>query len=175
MEHCGDDFLAALADAMQGTEDWEDLEAIESEACGTLNKIIETEEVVVADNRTEVSQGCLTEEATKRLSSSIDDEDSDLEVLSQKDGHFFSSNSKRGQSATQSGGDQPLTSTVRDPYSFYVRSDHFHPRFNSYLSDTLYISEIYVFLYPISEGNTHNISLKIGKLLWYLKETNWTL
>lgn len=36
MEHCGDDFLAALAESMQDTEDWDDLQAIESEACGAL-------------------------------------------------------------------------------------------------------------------------------------------
>ncbi|CAK9188011.1 unnamed protein product [Ilex paraguariensis] len=36
VEHCGDDFLAALAESMQDTEDWDDLQAIESEACGTL-------------------------------------------------------------------------------------------------------------------------------------------
>lgn len=37
MEHCGDDFLAALAESMQNTEDWDDLRAYESEACGALN------------------------------------------------------------------------------------------------------------------------------------------
>ncbi|CAN4110993.1 unnamed protein product [Withania somnifera] len=36
VEHCGDDFLAALAETMQDTEDWDDLQAIESEACGAL-------------------------------------------------------------------------------------------------------------------------------------------
>ncbi|OIT37465.1 PREDICTED: ATP-dependent DNA helicase Q-like 1 [Nicotiana attenuata] len=36
VEHCGDDFLAALAESMQDTEDWDDLQAIESEACGAL-------------------------------------------------------------------------------------------------------------------------------------------
>lgn len=36
MEHCGDDFLAALAESMQDTEEWDDLQAIETEACGAL-------------------------------------------------------------------------------------------------------------------------------------------
>ncbi|XP_060167266.1 ATP-dependent DNA helicase Q-like 1 [Lycium barbarum] len=36
VEHCGDDFLAALAESMQDTEDWDDLQAIETEACGAL-------------------------------------------------------------------------------------------------------------------------------------------
>ncbi|URE15259.1 hypothetical protein MUK42_32554 [Musa troglodytarum] len=39
VEHCGDDFLAALADSIQDKEDWDDLQAIESEACGALNDI----------------------------------------------------------------------------------------------------------------------------------------
>lgn len=39
MEHCGDNFLAALADFNQDKEDWDDLQAIESEACGALNDI----------------------------------------------------------------------------------------------------------------------------------------
>ena len=123
MEHCGDDFLAALADAMQDTEDWEDLEAIETEACGTLSKIIETKVsndhgvgTQPASARSGVgkerSHGHSPEEALKRLSSSIDDEDSDLEVLSQMNGHSFNSNRKQGQTSTQALRSQPLISTV---------------------------------------------------------------
>ncbi|XP_059440093.1 ATP-dependent DNA helicase Q-like 1 isoform X2 [Corylus avellana] len=41
VEHCGDDFLAALAESMQDTEEWDDLQAIESEACGTLSNIFD--------------------------------------------------------------------------------------------------------------------------------------
>ncbi|KAK6911631.1 DEAD/DEAH box helicase domain [Dillenia turbinata] len=41
VEHCGDDFLATLAESMQGTEDWDDLQALESEACGTLNHLFD--------------------------------------------------------------------------------------------------------------------------------------
>ncbi|XP_062144596.1 ATP-dependent DNA helicase Q-like 1 [Alnus glutinosa] len=41
VEHCGDDFLAALAESMQDTEEWDDLQAIESEACGTLSSIFD--------------------------------------------------------------------------------------------------------------------------------------
>ncbi|KAI6684567.1 hypothetical protein NL676_030480 [Syzygium grande] len=36
VEHCGDDFLAELAETMQDTEDWDDLQAAKSEACGVL-------------------------------------------------------------------------------------------------------------------------------------------
>ncbi|KAK9292465.1 hypothetical protein L1049_020438 [Liquidambar formosana] len=41
VEHCGDDFLAALAESMQDSEDWDDLQAMESEACGTLNNMFD--------------------------------------------------------------------------------------------------------------------------------------
>ncbi|KAI3695072.1 hypothetical protein L1987_78060 [Smallanthus sonchifolius] len=36
VEYCGDDFLASLAETMQGSEDWDDLQNLETEACGTL-------------------------------------------------------------------------------------------------------------------------------------------
>ncbi|KAL6964669.1 DNA helicase [Sarracenia purpurea var. burkii] len=41
VEHCGDDFLAALAESMQDSEDWDDLQAMESEACGNLSDIFD--------------------------------------------------------------------------------------------------------------------------------------
>ncbi|PSS28853.1 ATP-dependent DNA helicase Q-like [Actinidia chinensis var. chinensis] len=43
VEHCGDDFLAALAESMQDSEDWDDLQAMESEACGTLSGIFDAD------------------------------------------------------------------------------------------------------------------------------------
>lgn len=39
MEHCGDEFLARLAESIQDTEEWDDLQAMESEACGALNNM----------------------------------------------------------------------------------------------------------------------------------------
>ncbi|KFK37983.1 hypothetical protein AALP_AA3G055000 [Arabis alpina] len=39
VEYCGDDFIAALADFDQGTEEWDDIQAIESEAQGTLDEM----------------------------------------------------------------------------------------------------------------------------------------
>ncbi|KAI6684658.1 hypothetical protein NL676_030571 [Syzygium grande] len=36
VEHCSDDFPAELAITMQDTEDWDDLQAAESETCGVL-------------------------------------------------------------------------------------------------------------------------------------------
>ncbi|XP_027366802.1 ATP-dependent DNA helicase Q-like 1 [Abrus precatorius] len=41
VEHCGDDFLAALAESMQATEEWDDLQEMESQACGTLTHIFD--------------------------------------------------------------------------------------------------------------------------------------
>ncbi|PWA64263.1 hypothetical protein CTI12_AA346220 [Artemisia annua] len=35
-EHCGDDFLASLAETMQDSEDWDDIQELETEAGGTL-------------------------------------------------------------------------------------------------------------------------------------------
>ncbi|KAI6684660.1 hypothetical protein NL676_030573 [Syzygium grande] len=36
VEHCSNDFLVDLAVTMQDTEDWDDLQAAESEACRVL-------------------------------------------------------------------------------------------------------------------------------------------
>lgn len=36
VEHCGDDFLAALAESMADQEDWDDLQAMEVEGCGAV-------------------------------------------------------------------------------------------------------------------------------------------
>lgn len=41
VEHCGDDFLAALAESAQDNEEWDDLQAMESEACGALDIILD--------------------------------------------------------------------------------------------------------------------------------------
>ncbi|XP_072996307.1 ATP-dependent DNA helicase Q-like 1 isoform X5 [Typha latifolia] len=96
VEHCGDDFLAALLDAMQDSEEWDDLQAIESEAGGTLNKFCEQD---VSDNHEgedgTILGSCAFEKGDssqqhnqnylEQLSSTTDD--SDLEVLSQQDIH----------------------------------------------------------------------------------------
>nr|XP_011466151.1 PREDICTED: ATP-dependent DNA helicase Q-like 1 [Fragaria vesca subsp. vesca] len=37
VELCGDEFLSRLAETVQDTEEWDDLQAMESEACGALN------------------------------------------------------------------------------------------------------------------------------------------
>lgn len=45
VDHCGDDFLASLAETMQGSEDWDDLQALETEACGTLEDLFNEDSV----------------------------------------------------------------------------------------------------------------------------------
>lgn len=42
VEHCGDDFLAALAESMEDSEEWDDLQNMESEACGALENIFDS-------------------------------------------------------------------------------------------------------------------------------------
>lgn len=41
VEYCGDDFLVALAESAQDNEEWDDLQAMESEACGALDIILD--------------------------------------------------------------------------------------------------------------------------------------
>ncbi|KAJ0079943.1 hypothetical protein Patl1_22275 [Pistacia atlantica] len=96
VEHCGDDFLAALAETMQDSEDWDDLQAMESEACGALNNMLD-ERVLnngAADNddstRNYIDIVDDSPQPRKRptlmeLDSSSDDEDLDLRIPKQKD------------------------------------------------------------------------------------------
>ncbi|XP_028770926.1 ATP-dependent DNA helicase Q-like 1 isoform X1 [Neltuma alba] len=59
VEYCGDDFLAALADSMQDTEEWDDLQAIESEACGTLTNLLDKNVVGCKYEDNGISGGCI--------------------------------------------------------------------------------------------------------------------
>ncbi|GMN44005.1 hypothetical protein TIFTF001_013195 [Ficus carica] len=43
VEHCGDDFLAALAESMEDSEEWDDLQDAEMEASGNLETLIRGE------------------------------------------------------------------------------------------------------------------------------------
>nr|CAD1816917.1 unnamed protein product [Ananas comosus var. bracteatus] len=105
VEHCGDDFLGALADAMQDSEDWDDLQAIETEACGTLNNILAKDisgDATISqcyDSSKGDSSRQHGEKYLQQLSSTSDD--SDVEVLSQNDFHrrnsFDSSKNKHKQ------------------------------------------------------------------------------
>ncbi|KAL0903170.1 hypothetical protein M5K25_027527 [Dendrobium thyrsiflorum] len=124
VEHCGDDFLAALADSVQENEDWDDLQAIESEACGVLNSIFEEE---YANNAEEAIDGDVPQRFKKEnpfmhwrpdnlnsSSSFTNDVDSDLEVLNEKDiiGRHSTFDLKKGQAHLQCPLKESLNSKV---------------------------------------------------------------
>jgi ATP-dependent DNA helicase Q1 len=95
VEECGNDFLAALADAIQHEEEWDDLQAIETEACGALNNIIDQE----------CSGGSKWVETHHVSPTKTTSGDSDLEVLSPKDaarsGSFSGSKRKETRSTSK--------------------------------------------------------------------------
>lgn len=96
MEHCGDDFLAMLAESMQDTEEWDDVQAMETETCGALSSMLgkevpihevdyEDEEVpgssahVIEDSpRTQTHQNILM------VDSSSEDEDPKFETFANR-------------------------------------------------------------------------------------------
>ncbi|KAK9735667.1 hypothetical protein RND81_04G218600 [Saponaria officinalis] len=43
VEFCGDDFLTMLAESVEDTEEWDDLQAMETETCGALSSILHTQ------------------------------------------------------------------------------------------------------------------------------------
>ncbi|KAI6684653.1 hypothetical protein NL676_030566 [Syzygium grande] len=84
VEHCSDDFLAELAVTMQDTEDWDDLQAVESEACGVLADIFGQDipndgecNVVHNVNITEDSSQPEKNQTFLEVDSSTDSEDED--------------------------------------------------------------------------------------------------
>ncbi|XP_077215662.1 RECQ helicase l1 [Tasmannia lanceolata] len=110
VEYCGDDYLAALADSMQDEEDWDDLQAMESEACGALNKILgedipNDQETYNGDafgiyvNDKNGSLEPLVQKHFERLDSSIDGEDFDFRTANQHIGFnpSFSLDGNRSQ------------------------------------------------------------------------------
>ncbi|EXC14260.1 ATP-dependent DNA helicase Q-like 1 [Morus notabilis] len=46
VEHCGDDFLAALAESMEDSEEWDDLQDAEMEASGNLETFLDGEDLI---------------------------------------------------------------------------------------------------------------------------------
>ncbi|KMT13819.1 hypothetical protein BVRB_4g076650 [Beta vulgaris subsp. vulgaris] len=96
VEHCGDDFLAMLAESMQDTEEWDDVQAMETETCGALSSMLgkevpihevdyEDEEVpgssahVIEDSpRTQTHQNILM------VDSSSEDEDPKFETFANR-------------------------------------------------------------------------------------------
>ncbi|GJW23444.1 ATP-dependent DNA helicase Q-like 1 protein [Tanacetum coccineum] len=99
VEHCGDDFLASLAETMQDSEDWDDIQALETEACGTLAdmfskdsmKHYETDDdndvgvkepfVHVLDDSPEVQK----HKNFMHLDSTSEDDDLDFDISNKKD------------------------------------------------------------------------------------------
>ncbi|XP_042415707.1 ATP-dependent DNA helicase Q-like 1 [Zingiber officinale] len=104
VEHCGDDFLAALADFNQDKEDWDDLQAIETEACGALSDIF-------IDTIPDEKEG---NKIAGRVFSSNDNH-SRLEVISQNDCNL-SSGFKRNEVHTI---EQPSKPRVYEDISNY--------------------------------------------------------
>ncbi|KAI7754022.1 hypothetical protein M8C21_031555 [Ambrosia artemisiifolia] len=113
VEHCGDDFLASLAETMQDTEDWDDLQTLETEACGTLadmfnkdsvkyNAIDDDDDIeepfvhIVKDSPEEVHK----HQNFMRLDSTSEDEDPDF-VISSKDIKVTHSVSRYNNSQTR--------------------------------------------------------------------------
>lgn len=95
VEHCGDDFLAALAESMQATEEWDDFQEMESQACGTLTHILDRTSVGDAEdnnNDNDTSNRCINiiddspqpQKHQKKVvqldSSDDDDDDMDLNI-----------------------------------------------------------------------------------------------
>ncbi|KAK1318316.1 ATP-dependent DNA helicase Q-like 1 [Acorus calamus] len=88
VEHCGDDYLAMLAESMRDSEDWDDPQEIESEACGVINHALNRDgevsdfEVV---NEMHLKGDCGKRKRLwkdlQRVDSSTEGEDSDLEIF----------------------------------------------------------------------------------------------
>ena len=96
MDHCGDDFLASLAETMQDSEDWDDLQALETEACGTLEDLFNVDSVRHNETSSNGINGPFVhvlEESPKvqkhqnlmHLDSTSEDEDPDFNISSKKD------------------------------------------------------------------------------------------
>ncbi|KAI3752579.1 hypothetical protein L2E82_24613 [Cichorium intybus] len=96
VEHCGDDFLASLAETMQDSEDWDDLQALETEACGTLADMFdkdsighnETDDSDIRGPFIHVSKNSpkvQNHQNFMHLDSTSEDEDPDFNISSKKD------------------------------------------------------------------------------------------
>ncbi|KAL4351184.1 hypothetical protein GQ457_06G021540 [Hibiscus cannabinus] len=110
VEHCGDDFLVALAETMEDCEDWDDdLQVAESEACGALNNLLDKNALPNAKSNSSTKVGnCINiiDDSPKRkkqtnlmeLDSSGDDENLDT-WISRKKGNFSTLPSRQDQSS----------------------------------------------------------------------------
>ncbi|KAF5803289.1 putative DNA helicase [Helianthus annuus] len=113
VEHCGDDFLASLAETMQDTEDWDDIQTLETEACGTLADMFNKDSMkhnAVDDDGTEEPFVHVVndspEEVQKHqnfmhLDSTSEDEDPDFIISSKKDIKTTHSSSRSNSNQTR--------------------------------------------------------------------------
>ncbi|KAM0040441.1 putative DNA helicase [Helianthus debilis subsp. tardiflorus] len=113
VEHCGDDFLASLAETMQDTEDWDDIQTLETEACGTLADMFNKDSMehnAVDDDGTEEPFVHVVndspEEVQKHqnfmhLDSTSEDEDPDFIISSKKDVKTTHSSSRSNSNQTR--------------------------------------------------------------------------
>lgn len=93
MEHCGDDFLAALAESMEDSEEWDDLQDAEMEASGNLETFLDGEDLIdggrkASGNVHSVDDDNLPVAPNKRNFVELDsssDSDSNLGVRRKKD------------------------------------------------------------------------------------------
>ncbi|KAJ0561275.1 putative DNA helicase [Helianthus annuus] len=113
VEHCGDDFLASLAETMQDTEDWDDIQTLETEACGTLADMFNKDSMkhyavdddgieepfvhVVNDSPEEVHK----HQNFMHLDSTSEDEDPDFIISSKKDVKTTHSSSRSNSNQTR--------------------------------------------------------------------------
>ncbi|KAG8479291.1 hypothetical protein CXB51_029713 [Gossypium anomalum] len=110
VEHCGDDFLVALAETMEDSEDWDDdLQVVESEACGALNNMLDKNALPNTRSNCNANVGnCINviDDSPKRkkqtnlmeLDSSSDEESLDV-WISKKKGNFSTLSSRQDQSS----------------------------------------------------------------------------
>ncbi|MBA0833122.1 hypothetical protein Goarm_017458 [Gossypium armourianum] len=110
VEHCGDDFLVALAETMEDSEDWDDdLQVVESEACGALNNMLDKNALPNTRSNSNTNVGnCINviDDSPKRkkqtnlmeLDSSSDEESLDV-WISKKKGNFSTLSSRQDQSS----------------------------------------------------------------------------
>ncbi|XP_054801184.1 ATP-dependent DNA helicase Q-like 1 [Prosopis cineraria] len=114
VEYCGDDFLAALADSMQDTEEWDDLQAIESEACGTLTNLLDKTVVGCPYEDNGIAGGCINiiedspepQKNQKVVELVSSDEDTDFSISREKcapPGSYLNDNVFAGQQPPISG------------------------------------------------------------------------
>ncbi|KAF6165594.1 hypothetical protein GIB67_021864 [Kingdonia uniflora] len=127
VEYCGDDYLATLAEFMQDSEDWDDLQTMESEACGALSSMLE-EEVLndyVTENEDNLGSSFNVGEDSLELqnqgdfvscdSSTDDGEDPDFDIASKPNAGSgsasFNLDRRKSSASTKSSDKYPSTST----------------------------------------------------------------